>query len=184
VSDELNMDELWQGGIDKDELAKAQADLLMPIGTYETVPGLTMTFNEEADKFSGRPAGTVAHYFGPVELRVTEKDVAKNPSLTIGDVIAKGSQGFNISPIRVNAKDRTGKDTGRPDRAYRLWMNAVAAYKVAYGAEPSSKLEVLAFVRDYTVRLRIGQYNVPTEDRPDPDGEPGNSVYAISAVKQ
>jgi len=187
MSDELNMDEMWEQGIDQDELRKGQADLLLPVGTYHTIPALTLQFNDEVGKFDGRPVGSVARYFGQVERRATDKDVqaaAKDGrEIKEGDVIARGAIGFNVSPIRINSKDRDGRDTGRPDRTYRLWMNSVAAYKIAYGAEPNVKSDVLNFIRDYEVRIRVGQYNVPTERNPEPEGDPGNNVLAVSAVK-
>ena len=65
-----------------------------------------------------------------------------------------------------------------------MWMQAVTAYKVAYGQEPGSKGDVLAYLRDYPIRLRVGQYNVPKEGGPEPTGEPGNTIYAISAVRE
>jgi hypothetical protein len=183
MSDELNMDEMWEGGIDQDELKRGAADLLLPVATYTTVPALTLTFNEEPGKFDGRPAGSVARYFGQIERHANEKDVEKGLATKEGEIIGRGAIGFGISPLRVNSKDRDGKDTGRPDRAFRLWMNAVAAYKIAYGAEPQAKSDVLNFVRDYPVRIRVGQYGVPTENNPEPDIDPGNNVLAISAVK-
>lgn len=188
MTDELNMDQVWEGGIDKDELAKGQADLLLPVATYHTVPALTLSFNDKVSEFDGRPVGTVARYFGRVERRATEKDVeaAAKDGVTIreGDILNAGQFSFNVSALRVNVKDRnTGKDTGRPDRTYQNWMNAVAAYKVAFGQEPQTKMDVLNYLRDYEVRIRIGQSNVPTERNPEPEGDPRNTVYAISAVK-
>lgn len=183
MSDELNMDQMWEGGIDNDELKKGAADLLLPVATYHTIPALTLSFNDQPGKFDGRPVGSVAHYFGQIERRATDKDVVAGKAEKEGEVIGRGIIGFNVSPLRVNAKDKDGKDTGRPDRTFRLWMNAVTAYKVAYGQDPQSKGDVLNFIRDYEVRLRVGQYNVPTENNPEPDGDPGNNVLAISAVK-
>jgi hypothetical protein len=183
MSDELNMDQMWEGGIDNDELKRGAADLLLPVATYHTVPAITLTFNDQVGKFDGRPVGSVARYFGQIIRLATEKDVAAGKAVKEGEQIGQGFIGFGVSPLRVNAKDRDGKDTGRPDRTYRLWMNAVTAYKLAYGADPQSKGDVLNFIRDYPVRVRVGQYNVPTENNPEPDGDPGNNVLAISAIK-
>lgn len=183
MSDELNMDQMWEGGIDNDELKRAAADLLLPVATYLSKAPLTLSFNDQVGKFDGRPIGAVAHFFGVIERPATDKDVVAGVAQKEGEIIGRGIIGFNVSPLRVNAKDREGKDTGRPDRTFRLWMNAVTAYKLAYGADPQGKGDVLNFLRDYPVRLRVGQYNVPTENNPEPDGDPGNNVMAISAVK-
>lgn len=187
TTDDLNMDDLWSQSIDTDEITRAQADLLLPVGTYTTVAPLTMSFNEEADdkrlNSSGRGPGQIARFYGLVQLKATEKDVLAGKAPEVDAVLAQGMIGFGVSPRRVNAKDQQGKDLGKPDKAYRLWINAVAAYKMASGDMAPSNRAVLDFLRDYAVRLRIGQYNVPTEKNPEPEGEPGNTIYAISAVR-
>ena len=185
MSDDVNLDEMWEGGIDKDELAQAQADLLLAKGSYVTVGPRTLSFNEEEDKYSGRPAGSVARLFGEVVFRAREKEVQAGLATEVGQEIARGRVGFSVSPKRVNAKDREGKDTGRPDRAFKLWMQANTAYKQAFGQDPASKVEVLNFLRDYPeVGVYVTQYNVPTEKNPEPEGDPGNSVSSIYLPKE
>ena len=189
MADEVNLDELWQQGIDTDELAKGAKDLLMPVGTYRSVPPMTLSFNDQEDEFSGRKPGSQANVFGEFQMVVRAKDLEKvhktNPDAKVGDVLARGYLGVRLSPIRVNVKDReTGRDTGRPDRAYQLWINAVAAFKKAYGREPGSQMEVLRYLTDYEFQARVGQYNVPTEKNPEPEGNPGNNVQSISAVQE
>lgn len=183
--DEINMDEMWNQGVDRDELTKGQADLLLPKGSYVTVGPRTLSFNDEKDKRSGRPAGSIAHFYGEVVFRAREKDVAAGLAAEVGAEIARGRIGFNVSPLRVNAQDQSGKDTGRPDRMFKLWMNANAAYKQAYQQEAPTNIEVLNFLRDYPeVGLFVTQYNVPTERDPEPEGDPGNSVSSLYIPKE
>jgi len=186
MSDDVNMDEMWSGEVDQDELTKGQADLLMPKGSYQAVGPRTLTFNEDTDKFSGRPPGSIARIFGEFCWKAREKDVAAGLAKEVGQEIARGRVGFSVSPKRVNSKERgTDKDTGKPDRAFRLWMQANTAYKQAYQQVPSSGAEVLAFLRDYPdLGVFITQYNVPTERDPEPEGEPGNSVSSIYIPKE
>lgn len=176
----INMDQMWEEGVDKDALQQAQADLLMPRGAYVTLGPRTLNFNEEKHR-SGRPPKSVAHFYGEVVYRAREKEVQAGLAKEVGQELGRGRVGFDVSPLRVNSKERgTDKDTGKPDRAFRLWMQANAAYKQAYVQDPTSNVEVLNFLRDYEgLGLYVTQYNVPTERDPEPEGDPGNSVSSL-----
>lgn len=182
--EELNMDEMWESGVDKDALQQGAADMLMPKGSYVGVGPRTLQFNEETHR-TGRPAGAVARFYGEVVFRAREKDVAAGLAKEAGQEIGRGRVGFDVSPLRVNAKDQQGKDLGKPDRIFRLWMQGNTAYKQAFQQEPASKVEVLNFLRDYEgLGQFITQYNVPTEHNPEPEGDPGNSVSSLYVPKE
>lgn len=185
IVDEINMDEMWESGVDTDALQQGAADLLMPKGVYTTLGPRTLNFNQEKHR-SGRPAGSVAHFYGEVVCRAREKDVAAGLAKEEGQELGRGRVGFDVSPLRVNSKEfGTDKDTGKPDRAFRLWMQANTAYKVAFQQDPTSKVEVLNFLRDYEgLGLYVTQYNVPTERNPEPEGDPGNSVSSLFIPKE
>lgn len=161
---ELTLDELLEQQVAMDQVKQAEKDLLLPAATYTTVPALKLklTRNDQGRQF--------ARFFGGIVA-----------SLESGEEV-KGNVGFSISWERANRLDReTGGDTGKPDNATKLYVQAVAAYKKAYGEAPSTTGDVIKYLRDYPVRVRVIQIGVPTERNPEPDGEAGNMVVAISA---
>lgn len=154
------LDEMFESSIDRDDLSKTEQEMLSPAGTYTTKPALLMRlFEVEKGDNKGR---RMIRYFG-----AAHSDKAN----------AEGRFGFAISPIRVNKVD------GSPDLPTKLWAMAVRAHDTAYGQKAESVKQVAEFIRDYPVNLRVIQMGVPTESNPEPQGEPGNLVVAISAVR-
>ena len=94
---ELTLDDLFQSSIDEEETKKAERELLLPVGTYTTVPPFSPTIDKDKE---GRPQ---ARLWGTVQL---------------GDV--QGKIGFRLSWVRKNAVDYdTGAETDKPDRSYK-----------------------------------------------------------------
>lgn len=167
--EEFTMDMLLNQQVSFEQVKQAEKDLLLPAGTYTSVPPFEVKFvrgNQD-----GRP---YARFWGNIFAAINR------PDGTIEDV--QGKIGFSFSWQRKNRIDReTGIDSGKPDNAYKLYVQAVNAFKRAYSEDPSTDGDVVKYVRDYPVRLRLIQVGVPTERNPNPDGEPGTMVVAISA---
>ena len=154
-SGELSLDELFHEEVKSDEVKKAQAEMLAPVGTYTTIPPFTMT-KLGKDK-NGRP---FARFFGDAQF---------------GD--HKHKFGLGLSWVRKNARvkdEATGElvESDKPDRSFKNYVMATNAYKAAYGEDPGSVGDVLKYLQDYPIRLRIIQTS---------DGE--NMVVAVSAVR-
>jgi hypothetical protein len=153
VEVEVTMDDLYAAEIDSESQTKERLELLLPVGTYITTP--PFSFKLDTDK-NGRKQ---ARFFGEIVL---------------GDI--KGKIGMRISWVRVNKKVFEGGvevDTGKPDNAYKLYLQASKAFAAAYGAEPKNAADVVTYLRDYPVRLRVISL---------PDGD-SNMVVAISPVR-
>ena len=147
---ELSLDDLFQENIDEETVRKAEKELLLPVGTYTTVPPFSPTIGKDK---TGRPQ---ARFWGTIQL---------------GDV--QGKIGFRLSWVRKNAIDyETGAETDKPDRAYKNYIMAAKAFRAAYGQEPSSVGELVSYLRDFPIRLRVIQTS---------DGE--NMPVSIAAVR-
>ena len=123
----------------------------------------------------------VFRFFGPAVMTITEKN-AKALKLAPG-VEVYGQFGFGISPERRNAV-KDGVDQGTPDGASQRWAQAVKAYEVAYKAKPATVGDVVRYLQNYPINIRVIQIGVPTDRNPEPDGEPGNIVMALSVVRE
>lgn len=161
---EASMDELFEQQVKMDEVKQAEKDMLIPAATYTTVPALQV---KKGVSEAGRP---YVRFFGPIQavIEATGEEV-------------KANIGFAFSHVRQNRIDKDGEDTGKPDNMTKLYTNAVAAYKKAYGENPATVNDVINYIRDYPVRVRVIQVGVPTKNNPEPTGEAGNMVVAISA---
>lgn len=156
---ELTLDDLFQREVDEDAVHKAEQGMLLETGTWITVP--------------------------PWKMAITDKDgrvfVRLHGSILLGD--KKGYISYRLSDQIVNRVDGEGQDTGKPDRASQNYVMARNAFKVAYGEAPRSLGQIVEYLRDYAHKVRVIQIGVPTESNPNPDGEPGNMVVAISPVR-
>lgn len=161
---EPSMEELFEAQVKMDEVKQAEKDLLLPVATYTTVPALQV---KKGVSDNGRP---YVRFFGPIQTVIE----------ATGEEI-KANIGFTFSHVRKNRLDKDGEDTGKPDNMTKLYTNAVSAYKKAYSENPSTVNDVINYIRDYPVRVRVIQIGVPTKNSPDPTGEAGNMVVALSA---
>lgn len=147
------MDELLDREITKEqreEGRKAAEDLLLATGNYVTRPALTLTVQQsEREETRGR---TEYRYFAQVESETGER----------------GGIGFTLSP------ERRDTPTGKPDQRYQLWLQADKAFTLANGREATSQREIVEYVRDYPLTLRITR--LPATDRFDAS----NQVRRIS----
>lgn len=180
VSPDLpDMDSLFEQSVNMDDVRQVQSDILKPAGSYVTQPDLsvqTSVVGEGPNK--GR---RLIRFFGAATLTVTER-TSQRLKLPPGSVVP-GTFGFAMSPERAN-KVRDSEDTGKPDLASQLWAQAVTAYQQVYRTKPTQVGDVVRYVQSIPVVLRVIQVGVPTERNPEPDGEPGNIVMALSPVRE
>ena len=178
------LDTLYDEGVDHDAVERVEADLLMPGGSYRTVPVLMLdVYETKQGPHVGRRG---FRFFGEI---ISSKPLSRNNG---GEpTIVNGRISFKASPERRNRMEEirgddgrtTYKDTGKPDAESNRWANAVRAFTLAAGYKPGTNREVVEFIKNYPVGLRVGQIGVPTERRPDPTGEPGNVVYSIFPLR-
>ena len=172
---EVTMDDLFEQQIDHEDVRRTEADALRPVGTYTTGKLMMVREVEGELDYNGNPnprkGRTVFRYFGPASLVVTEK-TAPTLNVVVGTEI-KGFFTLRVSPERYNWDD------GSPDTQSKLWVQAVKAYSVAYGERATSVGQVVEFLREGPVRIRVIQKNI----KEDSKGEPRNDVVAVSAVK-
>lgn len=175
----LDMDALFEQAVNQDEVRQVQADSLKPVGSYLTVPNLTV----QAQRVQQGPntGRLMFRFFGPAVMTVTEKN-SPALKLPVGTEV-RGQFGFGISPERAN-KIKDGVATAEPDHSSKLWAQAVAAYEVATKAKAGTIGDVVRYLQNYPAVIRVIQVGVATESRPDPDGEPGNIVMGISPVRE
>jgi hypothetical protein len=186
----FTLDDLHNQEVD---VAGAQAILkrALPLeGTYETNPEeygpMTVSVAKLAEKRNGVPTGkqrTMVTLFG----RGIARNLRDPETGEVGDHVA--GLRFRISPEERKSPEyvddvATGEDSERDDGPTRLWAQAVQAFRGTFGENPKSNGAVVEYLRDNTVRYRLIRTGVPTKNRPEPRGEPGTMVVAISAKRQ
>ena len=156
---ELSMDDLFKITVDVAGAKKVEEDNLLPDGTYTTVPPLVAAPGRSKD---GRE---YVRLFGSVVLGEAQKKM-----------------GYSLSWQRRNRKtknqDGSFTDLGTPDNMSLLWAQAVTAYRQVYQQEPESIGQVIAYLRDYPHRIRVGKIGTG----PNAQGSPGNMVFSLSAI--
>lgn len=151
VEAELSIDDLFGEQVDAEAVKQAERELLLKAGTWTTLPPVGVKVYK--DKTGRR----MASFFAKIKL-----EGEKN-----------GAIGFRASPDRRNAIDfHTKVETDKPDRAFKNYLMASRAFRVAHQRDAESAAEVFNFVRDYETRLRIMQ----TEGLE-------NMVVAISGIR-
>lgn len=170
------MDELFEQAVDMEVVTRTQADALRPSGAYVTIPNLTVQAARQEK--TGR---LTFRFFGPAEMTVTDKSGPKLKLLP--GTVVRGQFGFTTSPERAN-KVKAGVVTEEPDNASKLWAMGVRAFERAYQGKPRTFGDVVRYIQEFPVVLRVIQVGVPTESNPEPDGEPGNIVMGISPVRE
>ena len=138
--DYLSMDSLFEEAVKEAEIEQAEKDLLLPKGSYSTVPG-EFTGKLKLDK-NGRK---IISFWGSVVGGSDDKPLT-------------GKIGIGFSHIRKNKVDNdTGEDTGKPDFLYSQYLKVVNAFKDAHeGQSPANVKEVADYLAEYPVRLSIG----------------------------
>lgn len=141
VPEELTMDSLFEEAVKEAELEQAEKDLLLPKGSYFTVPG-EFIGKLKLDK-NGRK---IISFWGSVVGGTDEKPIT-------------GKIGIGFSHIRKNKVDKdSGEDTGIPDFLYGQYLKVVRAFKDAHeGQSPSNVKEIADYLTEYPVRLTIVQ---------------------------
>ena len=176
----LDMDQLFQAAVNEQDVRDIQEGVLKPNGSYTTIPVLNLQASRaKVGEFSTLARGrnedgrVVFRFYGPAQMIVDEKS-APRVKLPVGTIV-KGQFGFAVSPDRAN-KLKDGVDSGEPDGASQRWAQAVKAYEVAYKAKPASNGDVVRYLENYPVIIRVIQVGVATERNPEPDGEPSKCV--------
>ena len=187
-----DMDALFEESVNQDSVRQTQQESLNPSGSYTTAPTWTRQVTQEKDSDRWLPAEThpaagrlVIRLFGMAEMTVTEKNSVAL-KLPVGTV-ARGFFSIRMSPHRAFSVDRQGNSTGKPDNATKLWAQAVTAYRKAYNTTADQAVSigaVVKYVEEFPTVIQVRQFGVPTKNNPEPDGEPGNWVAAISAVRE
>lgn len=182
--DTMTLDDLHTAEVNVDEARQVIQRSLPPTATYETDPAtngpLTVTVAKVQEKRGGQPTGT----FRTV-ITMSGRAVAYNVRNEEGEVedIPTGIR-FRMSPeVRNKVDFETQEDTDKDDIQTRLWAQAVAAYKATYKEDPKTQAQVVEYLRDTPARYRLIQTGVPTKANPNPRGEPGTMIVAISAKR-
>ena len=183
-----DMDALFEQAVNQEEVRQVQSDALKPQGSYITEPILSLSAtraevgeNSILAKPSADGKRLVFRFFGPASLTVTEKNTG-SLKLPVGSIV-RGQFGFGISPDRANSV-KNGVDSGAPDGNSQRWAQAVKAYEQAYKSKPQTTGDVVRYLQGYPVVIRVIQIGVPSDRNPEPTGEPGNIVMALSAVRE
>lgn len=129
-----------QEHVNNEELQEIRNKSAAAPGWYETVPPLTLSVVE----FDGRK---IYNYFGQGKAENGGQDERI---------------GFRVSPtIGIIPEGR--RNAGKPDFASQFYEQAVAAYRKAMKLERTdasfTAADVLKYLRDYSIRVRMGSNN-------------------------
>lgn len=137
--DELDLEALWQAEIDHEADKVAAQKLLLPVGSYTTIPPWTV---EARQSKAGRP---YARLHGPI-------------AKTINGQEQRGYTNFSMSWVLADGVDFvTQEPTGKPDRMSQNWLAAKKAYERAYGTPATTIQDVIAYLIGFPFRVRLIQ---------------------------
>lgn len=156
-----DLENLWEGQVNDQEVKQMESELLLPVGTYTTVPGNFKRRDYPADAEHDNRRS--ASFFG----RIVKTDETGKETV--------GALGYSLSPDRRNkfieTESGAKEDTGKPDFKSSLYVQAVKAYTVAYGEAPQKEINVLNYLVEFPHRVRV----IKTKDN-------RNLIVSISAV--
>lgn len=136
MADELTLDQLHGIETDPESEKKVSQSLQLPVGTYNSVPELTMTLGKSAK--TGR---AYARFFGQFQ--------------GTGEVAAaQGRVGFGLS------WEPRYKEDGKADLMTKLFAQATKTYRLAHqiqGHDPVAVTDVLTYLQKYSVGVRFIQ---------------------------
>ena len=138
VQEELTLEQLHGITTDPESEKKVAQSLQVPVGTYNSVPELTMTLGKA--KASGR---AYARYFGAF---TGTGEVAEQQNKRLG--------------FAVSWEPRFKDDTGRADLMTKLFHDAKATYRRAHELDKNAQVTVgavLEFIKKYAVAIRFIQ---------------------------
>ena len=161
------LDGLYDEGVDLDAAERVRADVLMPNGSYNSVPPLTATPYQDDDGRRG------VYLYGAI---ISRKPLARQKGQP--PEVVEGRVDFRMS------NDRRNWDDGGPDYASVLWADAVAAFKQATQTDPGSVRDVVQYISSYPVGLVVVKSGIPTERNPEPKGSPRNRVKSIFPIRE
>lgn len=173
ATETVDMDALFEQGLDAEQTAKAEADMLIPVGSYRTTPPMMVSvkqFDAKGDEGSDDflPARTVCNAYGAISNVKAVKSAVQE--YEAGERQGRIGFRFSAQPVVKN---------GDYDRTYKNYVALFRAYTVAYGVKPTSLNDLKTYLETYPVDLRVIQ--IGTQE--DATGEPANLVVGITAVK-
>lgn len=178
----ITLDDLFQEEVDQAQADDINRSALAPAGTYTSNPeeaqlnaSVVRLKDKDADGNETGTERTVITLTGRVTAQI------KGKTETAGLRV-------RMSPDRRKAKvyvdgEPTGELSEKDDAMSKLWAQAVAAFGVTFNDKPKSKGAVVEYLTNHPVRFRLMQVGVPTKTNPEPRGEPGNLVVAISPLR-
>lgn len=130
-NEQLEQD-IFDSPLDNEVAKREQKKLLLPDGWYTTEAPTTFTPKVADD---GR---RVARFFAAITNM-------KNPDVT-------GKIGFGMSP---DLRYKEGED--KADFNYQMFLSARKAFIAATGQEPSRESDVIRYIAEYPIQIRIVQ---------------------------
>lgn len=190
VSDtEFTMEDFFNIEVDQAQVDETLRRGLAPNGTYNTDPEkfgpFTVTpllIDEKDDAGTVTGQRRVVLFTGRGTAKVKLKN-EKTGQVAIETVDARIQ--YRISPDARLKRDRTtGEELNAEDSATKLYAQACKAYQSEFGERAKNLAQVTEYLRDYSYGVRMGQIGVPTKANPEPDGEPSNFVFALTARRK
>ena len=155
MADELTLDQLHGVVSDPESEKKVAQSLQLPVGTYNSVPELSLTLGIAGEQ-AKNPGRKYARFYG--QFKGT------------GEVAAAiGRAAFSLS------WEPRYKDDGRADLQTKLFAHATKTYRIAMGIQGHDPVEVkavLEYVQKYPVAVRFLQ------------GDEDNMAVSISSAKE
>ena len=163
-ANDVDMDALFQAGVEQDEVARVERAILPASDSYRTIPPFTVD-GKQFESVDDKPARKIFTAYGAAIGKKTG---------------AEHRLRFKFSPdFQTQVNPRTGLPAY--DRATKNWIALCNAYCQAYGAQKGDGLKITAaqlqeYLAAYPVDLRGSQF--------DGDSGPMFTIVNISAVKE
>lgn len=133
IADLPAMEDLSALQLDHEADERGRKALLVPDGTWTTVPG-----NVSTRAFKGREDNRP---FAGVRAQIVSEDGEKTDEIN-----------FSFSPvIKLNEK-------GKPDGAYKRYLQIKKIVKEATGEEPATLGSLFSYLEQYPVKVRVGNW--------------------------
>lgn len=159
---------------------KVAQSLLLPVGTYNSQPELTLTIREGGpeSQHPGRKSASFYGFFkGAGQVREEAPEGERPQDQPLMDPQPAGRAGFDLSWEYRDKVDFETKEVqiGEPDNQSKLWHLACNLYRLVNQLPKGTQLEVpdvLEYLRKYSVAVRFMK------------GDTRNIALAISRAKE
>lgn len=168
----VNIEDVFNMAVDKEEAKAISASLLLPQGDYITVTPLNVGEPRlrEVATYGERVNGTVQQLDEPQTI---ERVLVQFYGQAIDESgTNQGKVSFNISPqavFKVNSRGKFG-----PDLVTKITQSVMKIYKQERGAEVDNYGELIEFVKTTPLKLFVGKMDA-TEQY-----EASNLVFSVS----